>query len=194
LAKENTPQSDGFWLPKRKGGITAMIRHIRETVARRRGVELESGFTLIELLIVIVVLGILAATVIFALTGVTGQSATAACQSDAKTYEVAVAAYENSPENASNTAPTTTAQLLSGVGTSGAFLHQAANNSGYVVALAGDWTGNPLTVASDVNNAGNVTLPVTMPAGSTVLVGPAGGTLVSYDNELSTNGCNSSNI
>ena len=54
-----------------------MIRHIREAVARRRGVELEPGFTLIELLIVIVVLGILAATVIFALTGITGQSATA---------------------------------------------------------------------------------------------------------------------
>ena len=52
-----------------------MIRHIRETLARRRGEELEAGFTLIELLIVIVVLGILAATVIFALSGVTGQSA-----------------------------------------------------------------------------------------------------------------------
>ncbi len=74
-----------------------MIRHIRETVARRRGVELESGFTLIELLIVIVVLGILAATVVFALSGVTGQSAQAACNSDAKRYEVAVAAYKNSP-------------------------------------------------------------------------------------------------
>lgn len=55
----------------------------------------ESGFTLIELLIVIVVLGILAATVIFALTGVTSQSAKAGCQSDAKTYEVAVQAYED---------------------------------------------------------------------------------------------------
>ena len=76
-----------------------MIRHIRETVARRRGVELESGFTLIELLIVIVVLGILAATVVFALSGVTSQSATAACQSDAKSYEVAVSAYADSPQN-----------------------------------------------------------------------------------------------
>ncbi len=114
-----------------------MIRHIRETVARRRGVELEPGFTLIELLIVIVVLGILAATVIFALTGITGQSAQAACQSDAKTYEIAVSAYENSPENPSNAVPTTTNQLLAD-SNGGPFLHAAANNTAYIVALNGD--------------------------------------------------------
>ena len=88
-----------------------MIRHIRETLARRRGEELEAGFTLIELLIVIVVLGILAATVIFALSGVTGQSAQAACQSDGKSYEIAVAAYENAPANTTNAEPTLTTDL-----------------------------------------------------------------------------------
>jgi prepilin-type N-terminal cleavage/methylation domain-containing protein len=60
-------------------------RHDEETT--------EQGFTLIELLIVIVVLGILAAIVIFSLSGVTGNSAVAACNSDAKTVETAVAAY-----------------------------------------------------------------------------------------------------
>ncbi len=85
-----------------------MIRHLRHTLAQRRGeeLELEAGFTLIELLIVIVVLGILAATVIFALTGVTGQSAVAACNSDAKTYEVAVAAYKNAPATRPTQLPT----------------------------------------------------------------------------------------
>jgi len=60
---------------------------------RRAGDAPEYGFTLIELLIVIIVLGILAAIVIFSLTGVTGQSKQAACNSDAKTVETAVSAY-----------------------------------------------------------------------------------------------------
>ena len=63
-------------------------------IRRRRAAGEEVGFTLIELLIVIVVLGILAATVIFALSGVTASSAVAACNSDAKSVEVAVAAFQ----------------------------------------------------------------------------------------------------
>ena len=50
----------------------------------------DEGFTLIELLIVIVVLAILAAAVIFGLSGITGDSAKASCNSDAKSTEVAV--------------------------------------------------------------------------------------------------------
>lgn len=60
---------------------------------QRRREQGEGGFTLIELLIVIVVLGILAAVVVFALGGVTGQSAIAACNADAKTVSTAVSAY-----------------------------------------------------------------------------------------------------
>ena len=126
-----------------------MIRHLRDTLARRRGEELdaESGFTLIELLIVIVVLGILAATVIFALSGVTGQSAQAACNSDGKSYEIAVAAYENSPGNTTNTPPAGTQRphrrhLRT-------MLHQRPNNPHYVVALAGDTGTVDNTIGSD---------------------------------------------
>ena len=58
-----------------------MFKHLRDAHARRKGEEVvESGFTLIELLVVIVVLGILAATVVFALSGVTGQSAAGCMQ------------------------------------------------------------------------------------------------------------------
>jgi prepilin-type N-terminal cleavage/methylation domain-containing protein len=53
----------------------------------------EGGFTLIELLIVIVILGILAAIVVFAVSGVTNKGNQAACQSDVKTMEVAAEAF-----------------------------------------------------------------------------------------------------
>ena len=62
--------------------------------ARREELGDEGGFTLIELLIVIVILGILAAIVVFAVQNLTGQSATAACQGNFKTVETALEAYK----------------------------------------------------------------------------------------------------
>ena len=75
-----------------------MFERYRELQERRNDEESpEAGFTLIELLIVIVVLGILAAIVIFSLTGVSGQSQVAACNTDAKSVQTAVAAYDALP-------------------------------------------------------------------------------------------------
>jgi general secretion pathway protein G len=53
----------------------------------------ERGFTLIELLIVIVILGILAGIVLFAVGGVTDRGNVAACKNDFKTIQTAVEAY-----------------------------------------------------------------------------------------------------
>ena len=53
----------------------------------------DEGFTLIELLIVIVILGILATVVVFAVGGITDRGQESACDADAKTLEVAVEAY-----------------------------------------------------------------------------------------------------
>jgi prepilin-type N-terminal cleavage/methylation domain-containing protein len=54
----------------------------------------DAGFTLIELLVVLVVIGILAAIVVFALSGTSGESTRAACNGDARTVSVAVQAFE----------------------------------------------------------------------------------------------------
>jgi len=53
----------------------------------------DEGFTLIELLIVIVILGILATVVVFAVGGITDQGQQSACKAELKTVEVAVEAY-----------------------------------------------------------------------------------------------------
>jgi len=62
-----------------------LYRHLFQTA---------QGFTLIELLIVIVVLGVLAGIVIFAVGGVVARSAIAACRTNATSVETAVKAYE----------------------------------------------------------------------------------------------------
>jgi prepilin-type N-terminal cleavage/methylation domain-containing protein len=54
----------------------------------------EEGFTLIELMIVIVILGVLAGIVIFAVGGIQDTGNLAACKSDLKTVDVAVEAYQ----------------------------------------------------------------------------------------------------
>ena len=67
-----------------RGSMLERIRDVRKH---------ESGFTLIELLIVVIVLGILAAIVLFALGSFTKDSSTAACATDGKQAQTAETAY-----------------------------------------------------------------------------------------------------
>jgi general secretion pathway protein G len=71
-----------------------MTQRLLNRAARRRH-QGQTGFTLIELLIVIAVLGILAAIVIFNVTGVTNKGDTAKCNTDLKTVQTASDAYFN---------------------------------------------------------------------------------------------------
>lgn len=66
---------------------------MRATLARARRTHGDDGFTLIELLIVIVILGILAAIVVFSVRGITDRGNVAACKSDVATVTTAEEAY-----------------------------------------------------------------------------------------------------
>jgi general secretion pathway protein G len=57
---------------------------------RRRNAD--DGFTLIELLIVIIILGVLAAIVVFSVRGITNKGDTAACQTSISTIDTAAEA------------------------------------------------------------------------------------------------------
>jgi prepilin-type N-terminal cleavage/methylation domain-containing protein len=114
-----------------------MISTYRRLKRRRDAGEID-GFTLIELLIVIVVLGILAAVVIFALGGITGKSAVASCQADGATVSTAISAF-----NAQNPGATVTQAMLvnasSAYGSSygGSYIQSWPNNgTHYVFAIA----------------------------------------------------------
>ena len=73
----------------------------------------EGGFTLIELLLVIIILGVLAGIVVFAIGGISDRGDNAACASDVKNVEVAQEAYfAANKAYAANVAALVTAKLL----------------------------------------------------------------------------------
>jgi type II secretion system protein G len=78
----------------------------------------QKGFTLVELLVVIVILGILAAVVVFAVGGSTDKAQTSACAAERSAVETAVEAYRASV----GTYPTNAASMVGG---NNAFLRKA---------------------------------------------------------------------
>jgi prepilin-type N-terminal cleavage/methylation domain-containing protein len=101
-----------------------MLRRIRELKKN------QSGFTLIELLIVIVILGILAAIVVFAVSAFNKNGQTAACQADFKSVEIADEAYY--AKNGSYATTFTSGATGSLVPT---YLKEAPSNPNYTITL-----------------------------------------------------------
>ena len=95
----------------------------------------EVGFTLIELLIVIVVMGVLAAVVIFALGGISSKSQVSACNTDAKTVQLAVTTFQI--QNPSYTTAITST-VLTGSNLGGPYLQSwPSSSNGYAISLSG---------------------------------------------------------
>jgi len=102
----------------------------------------EGGFTLVELLIVIVILGILAAIVVFAVGGIKDKGQTSACKADTTSISNAEEAFYASQPVGSYTD-------MAGLVSAG-FLH--ANSTYYTVAANN--TATPKTYAlTTINNA-----------------------------------------
>ena len=72
-----------------------MLQKLMDSRAKARSEE--SGFTLIELLVVIIILGILAAVVVFAVSGINDKGQTSACKIDTRTVRTAEEAFFAAP-------------------------------------------------------------------------------------------------
>jgi general secretion pathway protein G len=103
----------------------------------RKARENEEGFTLIELLMVIVILGVLAGVVVFAVNGIQDKGQNSACQADYSTITTAEEAYFAQPPGGGTPAYTATVQDLVDAG----FLHSDPGTVSVTV------TGNTYTVA-----------------------------------------------
>ena len=106
----------------------------------------EGGFTLIELMIVIVILGILAAIVVFAVGGITDRGETSACKANVKTTEVAVEAYYAKVGSYATDIDDATHSATTLVGAG--FLHSAPSGTGYTIGYTATATGFTVTPAT----------------------------------------------
>jgi type II secretory pathway pseudopilin PulG len=130
------------------------VRQVLEKVDRRA-----AGFTMVEILVIIVVLGILAGVVLFALGGITQESAQAACRADGATVSSAISdidsEYPNVFESVASTSGSSAENLLLG----------NAYGGPYISA----WPSNSTHYAFTVSNAGVLQVQI----GTSGTLGPA---------------------
>jgi prepilin-type N-terminal cleavage/methylation domain-containing protein len=103
----------------------------------------DKGFTLIELLIVIIILGVLAGIVVFAVGAFNDRGVNAACKSDKKIVEVATEAFKAKSLTKSYPASATSTERLQEL-VDGKFLRELpSTTSGYTITLDADGTVGP---------------------------------------------------
>jgi prepilin-type N-terminal cleavage/methylation domain-containing protein len=116
-----------------------MDLHDRDVSKQSLAEVIDAGFTMLELLLVMVVLGVLAATVMLGLGGMSANAAQASCTSDAKNVEVAVQTFHVNRSNtaATNEYPTSPAQLTDPASDNygGPYLHSWPSSSDYTITL-----------------------------------------------------------
>jgi general secretion pathway protein G len=99
----------------------------------------DKGFTLIELLIVIIILGVLAGIVVFAVGAFNDRGVNAACKSDKKIVEVATEAFKAKSTTKAYPASATSETRINELVTGGFLRDAPSTTSGYTVTL--DVTG-----------------------------------------------------
>jgi len=104
--------------------------------SRARASSGQGGFTLVELLVVIVILGILAAVVVFAVGGINDKGQTSACKADKSSLSNAEERYY-----VDNQAYGTMAELAAG----GKYIHEAST----LHTISGTPAGYTLTPVGD---------------------------------------------
>jgi general secretion pathway protein G len=111
----------------------------------------DKGFTLIELLIVIIILGVLAGIVVFAVGAFNDRGVNAACRADTKSVEVATEAYRAKLKEYPDAA---TSALRIDQLVDGEFLREAPASTEYAVQLNVDGTVQGGTMSGAVFTPG----------------------------------------
>ncbi len=162
-----------------------MVKYLKDLLERKAQKD-DEGFTLIELLIVIVVLGILAAVVVFALANVNHNAKSSACTADAKTIETAVGTYnaQFTPSITTEVSGTAAGNVNPGTPASYSTATQAALllNNGLVKSWPGSSNGYAISLST--TKAGDVSVYVPATSASPV----------DFESETSSTGCNTASL